>query len=249
METRSEAERLAFCRAIASEPDDDTRRLAFADWCEENGEPDRAKLIRLQFRLHERDRDGRVIDPLGAVMRAQCDMLIGTHRDWLRVRCDACGGTGDETSDGQGRCASCVNGDMGGLTWAREVAGGGLMPVASKVGWRRGFPDAVRCRLGDVCRRQFTGFGVAPDEWFWEPTPWALAVVRAHPVTQFRVDVPFTSHHGHNAWSSGTIPDFLFGLLNNNGRGHDDSTPEAAHTAMARALASWARAEAKRNPT
>jgi uncharacterized protein (TIGR02996 family) len=38
-------------RAIAAEPDDDTHRLVLADWLADNGEPERAELIRLQCRL------------------------------------------------------------------------------------------------------------------------------------------------------------------------------------------------------
>lgn len=39
----------AFLRAIAADPADDTVRLAFADWLDENGEPERAEFIRLQI--------------------------------------------------------------------------------------------------------------------------------------------------------------------------------------------------------
>jgi uncharacterized protein (TIGR02996 family) len=41
-------ERDAFIRSICEVPEDDTRRLAFADWLAENGEADRARLIRMQ---------------------------------------------------------------------------------------------------------------------------------------------------------------------------------------------------------
>lgn len=39
-------DREALTRAVCGEPWDDTRRLAFADWLDENGEPGRAYLIR-----------------------------------------------------------------------------------------------------------------------------------------------------------------------------------------------------------
>ena len=35
-------------RAILESPDDDSPRLVWADWLEENGEPDRAEFVRLQ---------------------------------------------------------------------------------------------------------------------------------------------------------------------------------------------------------
>jgi uncharacterized protein (TIGR02996 family) len=36
-----------FLRAICARPDDDTPRLVYADWLDENGDPDRAEFIRL----------------------------------------------------------------------------------------------------------------------------------------------------------------------------------------------------------
>jgi uncharacterized protein (TIGR02996 family) len=41
----------ALLRAVCAEPDDDTPRLVAADWLEEQGDPDRAALIRLQIEL------------------------------------------------------------------------------------------------------------------------------------------------------------------------------------------------------
>jgi uncharacterized protein (TIGR02996 family) len=41
-------DRESFLRAIEAEPDDDTVRLVFADWLDDNGDPDRARFIRLQ---------------------------------------------------------------------------------------------------------------------------------------------------------------------------------------------------------
>src|SRR5262245_10028348 len=47
-------EREALLRAVCENPDDDTPRLVFADWLQENGEEDRAEFIRLQIRLADR---------------------------------------------------------------------------------------------------------------------------------------------------------------------------------------------------
>jgi uncharacterized protein (TIGR02996 family) len=38
-----------FLRAILAEPDDDAHRLVYADWLDENGQPERAEFIRLQI--------------------------------------------------------------------------------------------------------------------------------------------------------------------------------------------------------
>src|SRR5437588_3706822 len=43
-------EEMAFRQAIIDNPDDDTRRLIFADWLEERGDP-RAEFIRVQCEL------------------------------------------------------------------------------------------------------------------------------------------------------------------------------------------------------
>lgn len=42
-------DRNALLAAIRARPDEDTPRLALADWCDENGDPERAEFIRLQF--------------------------------------------------------------------------------------------------------------------------------------------------------------------------------------------------------
>src|SRR5258708_34790909 len=44
-------EEAALLKAIAREPDEDHHRLAYADWLTENGDPNRAELIRLQCNL------------------------------------------------------------------------------------------------------------------------------------------------------------------------------------------------------
>jgi uncharacterized protein (TIGR02996 family) len=41
----------AFLQAILSSPDDDTPRLAYADWLEEHGRSERAAFIRVQCQL------------------------------------------------------------------------------------------------------------------------------------------------------------------------------------------------------
>lgn len=41
-------DRDALLAAIIAEPDEDTPRLMFADWLQENGEADRGEFVRLQ---------------------------------------------------------------------------------------------------------------------------------------------------------------------------------------------------------
>src|SRR5262249_43368792 len=50
----------AFLRAIFDAPEDDTPRLVYADFLEENGEGNRAELIRLQCELAGRTKGGEI---------------------------------------------------------------------------------------------------------------------------------------------------------------------------------------------
>src|SRR5262249_9709898 len=59
-----------FLRAICAAPDDDAPRLVFADWLDENAEPERAEFIRLQVRL-AREPDTTEFD-------LQCEELLRT---------------------------------------------------------------------------------------------------------------------------------------------------------------------------
>jgi uncharacterized protein (TIGR02996 family) len=45
------SDRDALIAAILANPDEDTPRLALADWLQENGEPERAEFIRVQVEL------------------------------------------------------------------------------------------------------------------------------------------------------------------------------------------------------
>ena len=46
------SDRDALLAAIRAQPDEDTPRLVFADWCDENDEPQRAAFIRAQVEYH-----------------------------------------------------------------------------------------------------------------------------------------------------------------------------------------------------
>jgi uncharacterized protein (TIGR02996 family) len=67
------SQQTALLQAILDDPDDDALRLVFADWCEENGQADRAEFIRLQL---QRDRD--------ANPSAREKALLGRHAsEWF----------------------------------------------------------------------------------------------------------------------------------------------------------------------
>jgi uncharacterized protein (TIGR02996 family) len=70
----------AFIQAIRDEPGDDTPRLVFADYLEDQGQADRAELIRVQCELTRGPRDrGRSLE-----LRRRLRALVAEHRDaWL----------------------------------------------------------------------------------------------------------------------------------------------------------------------
>jgi uncharacterized protein (TIGR02996 family) len=75
-------DRLAFLRAIRANPDDDTARLAFADWLDEHDEPERAEFIRVQIELEPirfRIDNSRAVE-----LHRREDELLRVHGDdWI----------------------------------------------------------------------------------------------------------------------------------------------------------------------
>jgi uncharacterized protein (TIGR02996 family) len=71
----------AFLQAILAEPEDDTHRLVFADWLEENGRTERAEFIRLQI-----ERERRPVDDSERLQPGEREQaLLAAHREeWLR---------------------------------------------------------------------------------------------------------------------------------------------------------------------
>ncbi len=70
----------ALLRAIAAHPDEDTPRLAFADYIEERGNPDRAEFIRGQIELAGLKEDS----PRRRELAFRCRQLLDAHeKEWL----------------------------------------------------------------------------------------------------------------------------------------------------------------------
>jgi uncharacterized protein (TIGR02996 family) len=71
-------ERQALVKAMLAEPDDDLPRLVFADWLDENGDPDRAEFTRLQVEA------GRLTGEGGHRLLMQAGQLLGRHwEQWV----------------------------------------------------------------------------------------------------------------------------------------------------------------------
>jgi uncharacterized protein (TIGR02996 family) len=81
------AEQLAFWAAIRANPDDDTPRLVYADWLQENGDEPRAEFIRVQCALARLPSDRRKNRKERAALQAREDELVTQHKaawsEWL----------------------------------------------------------------------------------------------------------------------------------------------------------------------
>jgi uncharacterized protein (TIGR02996 family) len=70
----------AFLQAIRETPQDDTPRLIYADWLDENGECDRAAFIRTQCRLAHLEKSA----PVAASLRGLAESLLSKHwKEWV----------------------------------------------------------------------------------------------------------------------------------------------------------------------
>jgi uncharacterized protein (TIGR02996 family) len=75
----------AFLQGILENPDDDAGRLVYADWLDENGQPEKARFVRLEVELSGIPRS----DPRFVSLAAELDDLdaaIGGTWNWALVR-------------------------------------------------------------------------------------------------------------------------------------------------------------------
>jgi uncharacterized protein (TIGR02996 family) len=121
-------DRDALLNAVIADPDDDTPRLIFADWCDEHGEPDRAEFVRVQCR------EDRLLKNYDELIAAGCSTTEagGPELDRLkaeREKLESCDFTSEES----------VFGDRN--------------PVARRY-WRfrRGFVDRIESSAADALR-------------------------------------------------------------------------------------------------
>lgn len=71
----------ALLAAIVAHPDEDTPRLMFADWLDENGDPGRAEFIRSQIERAYLERD----DPRWlSLINREAELLVAGRKTWLR---------------------------------------------------------------------------------------------------------------------------------------------------------------------
>lgn len=162
----------ALLAAIIAHPDEDTHRLVYADWLQENGREDRAEFIRVQVELASLPEPEEVtIFPGGGRVCKACQRVRGgsglcrVHElrrasdPWsvcrfrlLKVDCPECDGTGRQskalnaTSIASWPCPACEGeGDITGLTRRK----GPRNDYVFRFDFRRGFPESVRCSAAD----------------------------------------------------------------------------------------------------
>jgi len=151
--------------AILADPTDDTVRLAYADWLEENGHAGRAEFIRVQIELS--GRVGR--HPISLLAREAS--LLAANPSWSQVRCPDF-----EGSDGA-LCAFCRGaGDLLRVARWRRGHRGRTKSSSRNPVFIRGFLDSVACQWGELGDGLFPVAGQV-----FSPSPWARALVKAMP--------------------------------------------------------------------
>jgi uncharacterized protein (TIGR02996 family) len=131
--------------AIVADPDDDTVRLAAADFLEEHGDPDRAAFVRVQVELARLEAAGQgkslEADDLRKKERAYLGPLSYDWRFWAAEACPELVRVVSRGTD-------------------RDPLQGMTVEGADRLTWRRGFVDEVACsppewlRHGDAIRQR-----------------------------------------------------------------------------------------------
>src|SRR5262245_31911453 len=75
------SDRAALFQAVLDSPGDDAPRLVFADWLDENGEPERAEVIRLQIEAACTP----FYEPRYDALNRRADALIAAHGTGWRL--------------------------------------------------------------------------------------------------------------------------------------------------------------------
>jgi uncharacterized protein (TIGR02996 family) len=120
----------AFLQSIAAAPEDDTSRLVYADWLEENGDPPRGELIRIQCERAAREGEA------GALRRQveHCEKVLRSGRRFELWR----GILADLESKPPRRSGARREGQIMKANRRRWLAG-----LSFPVEFRRGFPEVL----------------------------------------------------------------------------------------------------------
>lgn len=167
----------ALYKNICANPDDDTIRLIYADWCDENGQEERARYIRLSISLQfPPDEANFTAVAQWSERRNECKRLVMTHGNlWIPVKvCPMCNGVSSREL-----CSGCFG--VGHLYKSRAW---GWQPRT--IEYERGFVVSVRCYLNEIFPkleiiRDRTDIGVSSVGM----SQWAALIVQTTPITKF----------------------------------------------------------------
>lgn len=231
--TAADLDRAALLLAVCADPADDVARLVFADWCDENGQPERAEFIRVQLEVARRPLAclKRPQATAGAVPLSQCCIVCDVRRR-ERELWELTNEDGAFLIGRPDRLALDVPDYIGQNAMAGSRG-------ANLVLWRRGFADEVRCPLA---------------AWL-EHGP---RLVREHPITSVRAtdrEPELQADRFLSVWwlanggaTASLLPRAIFDALSGFLEGFcgwkgyvggDD-----AHAALSLALVAWSRREA-----
>lgn len=171
--------------AVAAHPEEQAPRDMLRDLWDEQGDP-RGEFARAQEELLARGYPSpKFVRPHELAVRER-DLLAAHERAFRCVPCDVCAFLKPGASLRQD-CPACDGtGDVGGLERLRVPENSGESIYRHPVTWERGHVVAVRCELGEVVELEDSEGTIGRWE-RWQPTPWALAVCRWHPVRAFEV--------------------------------------------------------------
>lgn len=126
----------AMVSAIVAEPDDDTLRLVAADFLEEHGDAERAAFIRAQVKLAQVEMSGLGLSLEADELRKQERAFLGPFSV-----CPHFWAVND--------CPELVNGI---LPPGRSARASLHVEGVERLGWRRGFIEAIRCPVAEWLR-------------------------------------------------------------------------------------------------
>lgn len=191
----------AILAAILASPEDDTARLVYADWLQEQGEHGRAEFIRVQVAAAriEAEQGG---PPFWSEMRKK-HASCGGCSPWCRLLqrelrlhasrpvhprlvCPACGGQGYHgTRRHSTQCFTCnMSGDLF-LRHERNADGEFVANRLRKPVFRRGFIDSVECHLAEVGTEEVFDYQHDNGDTFQRPSfipsTWAITIAAEVP--------------------------------------------------------------------
>lgn len=229
-------EEQALLAAIHANLEEDTPRLVYADWLQENEQEARAEFIRLQIEHFRNPKDKSWVR---YKRHNRISELLTDNLDWAKVKCTDCDGTGHscvpdcaETAD----CGTCLgSGDLSSHNWMGDepiMLRGFLESVITDRDVFSAVVSNGRNEYGQFARRRQTGW--APSRWLFlllnnAKTVRSVQVARLVPTLLSILGGPKT-------WNWYTTPMPACVMLTG-----EFPTPKVAIAALSKNICDWAR--------